>query len=100
MPERRAISRQRTFLKGLLTFNNGNSSEDCLVRDLSESGAQIEMPLPRAPDDFDLLLPTRGLRKRARIAWRNGVRIGLEFAPADSQPTAKPAKPPAPDDSY
>ena len=79
MQERRAVSRRRTFLKGVLTFNNGNSSEDCLVRDLTEAGALIEQPHPEAPGSFDLLIPSKTLRTSARIAWRVGGRFGLLF---------------------
>ena len=102
MSERRAVSRQRTFLKGLLTFNNGNSSEDCLVRDLTENGAQVELPHPRAPEAFDLQVPSRGLHQRARVAWRSGGRLGLKFEPSDAGRSAKPppAKRPATDDRY
>ena len=82
MQERRAVSRRRTFLKGVLTFNNGNSSEDCLVRDLTEAGALIELPHPEAPRSFDLLIPSKSLRAPARIAWRVGGRLGLNFGGA------------------
>jgi hypothetical protein len=83
MQERRAISRRRTFLKGVLTFNNGNSSEDCLVRDLTEAGALIELPHPEAPENFDLLIPSKSLRASAHVAWRVGGRFGLDFARAE-----------------
>jgi hypothetical protein len=80
MDERRAVSRRRTFLKGVLTFNSGNSSEDCLVRDLTETGALIELPHPEAPGSFDLLIPSKAMRSSARIVWRVGGRMGLRFA--------------------
>jgi len=83
MQEKRSVLRQRTFLKGVLSFHNGNSSEDCLVRDLSERGAQIELPHPLAPHGFDLLIPARALRARACVVWTNGVRRGLRFESAD-----------------
>ena len=35
MSEHRKETRQRVFLKGRIVFNNGSSSFDCLVRDLS-----------------------------------------------------------------
>jgi len=88
MQERRAVSRQRTFLKGVMAFNNGNSSEDCLVRDLTEEGARIELPHPNAPLTFDLLIASKSLRKAARVVWRVGGRLGLRFAPAGSQARA------------
>jgi hypothetical protein len=83
MQERRTVSRRRTFLKGFLAFNNGNSSKDCLVRDLTESGALIELPHPDAPASFVLLIPSKSLRASARVAWRVGGRFGLNFARAE-----------------
>ncbi len=86
MSERRAVARQRTFLKGVLAFNNGNSSEDCLVRDLTHQGAQIELPYPLAPSAFDFLVPGRDLRRRARVIWKNNGRFGLQFEAAETAP--------------
>jgi hypothetical protein len=96
MAERRATTRQRTFLNGRLTFHNGNSSEDCLVRDMTEAGARIELPHPRAPEAFELAIPSRGFRASARVAWRNGTRLGLALAPAGAAPDV--AEKPAADD--
>ncbi len=79
MDERRAVPRQRTFLKGVLSFHKGNSTEDCLVRNLGLGGAQIELPHPHAPGAFDLLIPARDLRRRARAVWRNGGHVGVAF---------------------
>ena len=86
MSERRAVARQRTFLKGVLAFNNGNSSEDCLVRDLTAQGAQIELPHPLAPNAFDVLIPARDLRRRARVIWKSRGRFGLMFDSVETAP--------------
>jgi hypothetical protein len=98
MAERRAVLRQRTFLKGVLLFHNGNSSEDCVVRDLTACGAQIDLPHRVAPEVCDLLVPSRELRVRARAVWRNGARRGLQFEAAQAPPAPKP-RPPALDDN-
>jgi hypothetical protein len=100
MLERRAAARQRTFYRGVLSFQNGAGSEDALVRNLTERGALIELPHPQARPAFDLLVPTRDLKAPARVAWRSGVRCGLIFEAAP-KPAAKPRKPPPPrDDGY
>ncbi len=93
MAERRAITRQRTFLNGRLAFQNGNSSEDCLVRDFTDAGAKIELPHPHAPDSFELTIPSRDFRASARVAWRSGARIGVALTVAPPAPVvAKPAR--------
>ena len=95
MTERRAVPRQRTFLQAVLSFQNGTASEDGVVRNLSERGALIELPYPNAPETFELLVPARGLRAAARVAWRSGARFGLALEPIAA---AKPAKRPGPRD--
>jgi hypothetical protein len=91
MTERRAVARQRCFLQGVLSFQNGTASEDGIVRNLSERGALIELPYPNAPERFDLLAPARGLRAAARVVWRIGARYGLALEPiAAAKPAARP----------
>ena len=89
MAERRATTRQRTFLNGRLTFQNGNSSEDCLVRDLTDAGAKIELAHPHAPETFVLAIPSRGFQASARVAWRNGTRLGVALVVASTAPATK-----------
>ena len=100
MAERRTVVRQRTFLKGVLSFHNGNSSEDCVVRDLTAGGAQIDLPHPLAPGACELLVPSRQLRVRARAVWRNGARRGLSFEAVEAAPAPKPCRPVVDDNRY
>ncbi len=82
MSERRAATRQRTYLRAVLSFQNGAASEDAVVRNLTETGALIEWPHPVGPDAFDLVIPARNLRGKAKVAWRRGARSGLHFVAA------------------
>ena len=51
MEERRRAARDRTFLSGLIVFNNKNSTADCFVKNSSRDGVKIAvaetLPLPR-----------------------------------------------------
>ena len=98
MSERRAFTRQRTFLPGVLAFQNGAATADCLVRNLTERGAQVELGHPATPETFELRVPTRGLRAEARVAWRNGTRIGLALKPVATEKTA--SRPALRDEGY
>jgi len=100
MAERRAVVRQRTFLKGVLSFQNGNASEDCIVRDLTGGGAQIELTHPAAPEVCDLIVPARELRLRARAVWHSGARRGLHFEATQVAPAPPPRKPALDDNRY
>lgn len=54
MGERRASSRQRRLHGGKIVFNNNTSSIDCVVRDLSPTGARLEVASPIGiPDWFE-----------------------------------------------
>lgn len=58
---------------------------------MSEGGARIEAPSSvTVPEFFDLVIPQRGTRQRARIVWRHGTELGISFQ--DMQAPPAPAK--------
>lgn len=77
---RRAQQRIRTALKGQLVINDRYSTVECIVRDLSESGARLQTPegyLP--PRKFGFELPTKTLSANARKIWSSGNLHGIMF---------------------
>ncbi|AGB72265.1 MULTISPECIES: PilZ domain-containing protein [Rhizobium] len=78
-PEGRVATRKRTLLGAKIIFNDGHSVFDCLVRNLSDTGAliQIENPLA-APNTFDLQLSDERLMACA-VRWRKINSMGVEF---------------------
>lgn len=97
MSELRRETRLRTFLKGRIVFNNGNSTMDCLVRDISSSGARLVLSQTATlPDGFDLVIPAKDRTHKATLRWRRADSVGVTFAeeaahPAASAPDATPA---------
>lgn len=97
MSELRRETRLRTFLKGRIIFNNGNSSMDCLIRDLSASGARLMLSQTATlPAAFDLVIPAKDRTHKATLRWRKDDSIGVTFAedaarPAPSLADATPA---------
>ena len=80
MSEKRSAPRLRSFLKGKAIFNNRQSTLDCLVRDISATGARLEVSnAVLLPDVFDLYVPQKEMTYRARITWRGEGEIGVEF---------------------
>ncbi|ENN87272.1 hypothetical protein RHSP_25400 [Rhizobium freirei PRF 81] len=77
--ESRTSGRKRTLLGAKIIFNGGHSIFDCVVRNLSETGAmiQIENPLS-APDSFDLQLSDNRLLA-CEVRWRKINSIGVQF---------------------
>jgi hypothetical protein len=84
MRERRSSTRQKSFLQGRLFFNNRRSSVDCLVRDVSETGARLVFSSAvTIPDVVELYLSNRDSARRARVQWRRGDEVGVDFEGAD-----------------
>lgn len=49
-----------------------------LIRDLSQGGAQLECDRPPPPQSLVTFKGNRG-RTTARVAWRTGRRLGVQF---------------------
>src|SRR5262245_3516940 len=81
MNERRTASRQKSFLRGCIQFNNRRTAIDCLVRDISASGARlIFSDSISIPDEVELYIPQKEQTLRAHVQWRRGEEVGVAFA--------------------
>ncbi len=68
MPERRISSRQKSFLQGRIYYNHRRSSVDCLVRDVSDTGAKLVFGEPvSVPDVIELYLSNKDEVRRAKV---------------------------------
>lgn len=86
--DHRTSGRVRAFLRGEIIHSNGNSRTECTVRDISEGGARIEAPASvTLPEFFELLIPLKNARHRARMTWRAGNEIGVSFITEAARPT-------------
>ena len=78
--DQRIAPRLKALLAAKISFNNGQSTLDCLIRNLSDTGAKLIVSAAIAlPDGFDLLIPQKSLTRRVRIAWRRGEAMGVRF---------------------
>ena len=78
--ESRIASRQRTFLRGMLYYDNRRASIECVVRDMSDSGARLTFDHPATvPDSVELFIPNKQQILRARVRRRAPNEIGIEF---------------------
>lgn len=79
--ERRRNPRQKSFLRGMVHFNNRRSVLDCLVRDISPYGARLVFSVTVAtPDTLDLYIPQKEQTLRTHVIWRYGRELGVAFA--------------------
>src|SRR5450631_1720882 len=83
--EPKIATRQRTFLKGTLYFDNRRASIECVVRDISNSGARLTFDHPaNVPDNVELFIPNKQQTLRARVQRRAPNEIGIAFEVARS----------------
>jgi hypothetical protein len=81
--KQRAAERHRCWLKALFVFNDGRSSLDAIVRNLSDAGALLECEDMRLlPEEFDIIVVKASgeqARHRARQVWRHDGALGVKF---------------------
>jgi hypothetical protein len=74
--EHRIANRHRVLKGGRIHFGGG--SIDCTVRNISETGAALDVPSPHGiPTEFTL--ETDGAHRPCRVVWRKEKRIGITF---------------------
>jgi hypothetical protein len=79
MSERRAAPRQRVFKHGTLAFVAGGSV-DCTVRNLSATGARVDVFNPfGVPDGLILLIEIDSFSRPCHSVWRRDKQIGVMF---------------------
>ena len=84
MEEHRRSPRQRVLKSGRIIYGGGSIVVDCTIRNLSETGARLQVPTSVAiPDRFEFAEGTPGTRRAATVVWRKGALIGIRFAAKD-----------------
>jgi PilZ domain len=79
MIEKRAAPRHRVLKHGTLAFGGGGGI-DCMVRNISEGGARLEIVSPvGVPTSFTLVIETDQFMRRCHAVWSNDTRIGVAF---------------------
>ena len=93
--ERRRTARQKSFLRGMIYFNNRRNVVDCLIRDISPYGARlIFSDAVTTPDVLELYIPQKEQTLRVHAIWRHGQEVGVAFAQAAHvDPAAEPGDP-------
>jgi PilZ domain len=80
MPEHRHSLRTRMLRAGKIVFNNKSSVIDCMVRNLSRTGACLLVPnVIGVPSTFELLIEGELASRPCKMIWNNQNRIGIEF---------------------
>ena len=88
--DERTSDRIRSFLRAQIIFNNRMSTIDCIVKNISSTGARVALnDSVTVPTEFDIYIPQRGRSHHARLIWRDKDAIGIDFIDAPSQAAAQ-----------
>ncbi len=88
--EARMAARRRMLKSGKIAYADRHVTIDCLVRDMSATGARVRVEgSVTAPDTFELLIPLDGLEANCQVVWRAGADIGIKFLAAPRMVAAK-----------
>lgn len=80
MDDRRKHQRLRTLKAGKIVFNRRLNVIDCVVRNMSEGGACLQVDgTDWLPEKFDLTIPIDGLKRACRLCWKSADRVGVAF---------------------
>src|ERR1700724_3229893 len=71
------------YKQGFLILAPAASRFDCLIVDVSDTGASLEVGALAVPKIFGLAFTTGGeVLRVCSLAWRNGERVGARFVTA------------------
>jgi hypothetical protein len=78
MENRRRQERHRTLKTGKIIFNHKTSVVDCTIRNVSDTGACLQVDSVRGiPNAFELLMD--GIQRSCIVKWTSAKRMGVSF---------------------
>jgi PilZ domain len=95
--DKRKSRRQLMRYTALILLGPGQM-QGCVLHDVSDSGARLEVEDgDKVPDRFFLMLSRRGkVRRVCRVIWRKPTQLGVKFERSFAEIDAKPAPTPQP----
>ncbi len=79
----RGAPRRRVLKAAQILYDGGQTVIDCMIRDISETGAKIDTEVALAlPELFWVVLPD-GVRRPAKLVWQDANLLGVHFTDAE-----------------
>lgn len=79
MEEVRTATRRKVLKAGSIVLANGGVI-GCTIRNLSTTGASVEVTTPMGiPDEFSLTVEMEHRTRPCKVVWRKETRIGVAF---------------------
>jgi hypothetical protein len=81
MTEQRKSPRLKSLYRGVISFGEDNFTLDCMVRDISETGARLRFSSPPAivSEYLDLDIPIKARTYHGKVVRSNGTEMGVAF---------------------
>jgi hypothetical protein len=90
MPDRRETARDKVIYGGIAEVGERGATRECVVRNISEKGAQVEFSnvirLPK--DQMSLTIARKGRSFLARIIWWRDNFMGVAFSSETELPVS------------
>lgn len=78
--ERRDGKRNRMLKGGIIAFGARHATLPCVLRDLSDTGARLQVAQGSSvPDTFELIVELDGLEAQCQVVWRKPAEVGVTF---------------------
>jgi hypothetical protein len=78
--EKRRSDRQRHFLRGFIRTPQSDAIIDCIVRDVSQTGAKLRFRCPpQITEVFELHVPAKGQIVQSKLVWSDDCEVGISF---------------------
>jgi len=79
--ERRRVLREPVYYSATLAFNTRASTISCLVRNINEFGAKIQLSAAfTIPTEVDFAIDSKQISGKAHLVWRDEKSAGLAFS--------------------
>ena len=87
----RSEPRQRSLRTGRITYNNGQTTMDCIIRNMNKIGAKLECrSWFECPEFVSLVIGVGDLAEppiKCQVKWQDNLQIGIEFLEARATPS-------------
>ncbi|WP_349369594.1 PilZ domain-containing protein [Salinarimonas sp.] len=84
--EHRGAPRRRTLMSAQIRYSGGAVTADCVVRNISDTGAKIDVSAGIVlPERFDLVIPQKNVVHACELRWRRAAEAGVAFLDATGQ---------------
>jgi PilZ domain len=76
----RKTPRRKTLKGGQIVFDNGHSTIECVIRNMSKGGAMLTVTnMWGVPNRFVLKLSADSSKFECRVAWKKSPQVGVQY---------------------